>query len=220
MMSGEGTWTVTFSDMLTLLLTFFVFIIAVSVFRTPEYKEFWERYDHQAQMEQKKAATKSFRFELIKGLKFPRLNADAEKMLTNLESTFDNSDYVGANVYCDENKISMMISEQLSFEAGEFELKEEVKPFLQKLIPSINQTKFDICIEGHTDTEVSQNLDNVDLSLKRALSVARFLIKHGVDQRKISVAGYGPYRPAVSNLTQEGRKRNRRVEINIMINND
>lgn len=220
MMSGEGTWTVTFSDMLTLLLTFFIFIIAVSVFRTPEYKEFWERYDRQEQQGQNKAATKSFRFELIKGLKFPKLNPDAEQMLTNLESTFANSDFEGANVYCDENKISMMISEQLSFTGGEYELKNEVKPFLLKLIPSINKTKFDISIEGHTDSDVSASVDNVDLSLKRALSVARFFIAHGIDQRKLSVAGYGPYRPAVSNLTVEGRQRNRRVEINIMINND
>jgi outer membrane protein OmpA-like peptidoglycan-associated protein len=60
----------------------------------------------------------------------------------------------------------------------------------------------------------------MELSLNRALAVARFLIENGLDKRKVSVSGYGPHRPIADNAVLEGRRRNRRVEMNIIINND
>jgi chemotaxis protein MotB len=219
-MNNGGSWTITFSDMLTLLLTFFVFIIAVSVFKTPEYKEFWKLYQAKELQKQTRGGAATRKFQLIKGLKLPPLSADAEKLLSDVEETFVNSDFEGANVYCDENKVSLAISEQLGFDGGKSELKENVKPMLMKLIGPINRSKFDVNIEGHTDSQVSPGIDNMDLSLNRALSAARFLIKNGVDKTRISVSGYGPHRPAAPNNTQEGRQRNRRVEVNIIINNE
>jgi chemotaxis protein MotB len=220
MTNNGGSWTITFSDMLTLLLTFFVFIIAVSVFKSPEYKEFWKLYQLQAQQKQAKGATASAKFALIKDLKLPALGPEAEQMLGEMEEAFADSDFEGADVYCDENKISLMVSEQLSFDGGKYDLKEEVKPLLAKLVGPIGRSKFDVNIEGHTDSQTSPGIDNMDLSLNRALSVARFLIGSGVDKKKISVSGYGPYRPVASNDSPDGRRLNRRVEVNVIIAND
>ncbi len=214
------SWEITFSDMLTLLLTFFVFIISISVFKTEEYKEFWKRFELQKN-ETQKAATTSFRFELIKGLKVPpTLNPDAEKLMNDLGETFENSDFTGTTAYYDENKISLVISEQLGFDGGKSGLKENIKPLLLKLAAPISGSKFDVGIEGHTDSLTTPEIDNMELSLNRALSVARFLIANGIDKNKISVSGYGPHRPIDTNETTEGRLRNRRVEVNIIINND
>ncbi|MCP5053651.1 MAG: OmpA family protein, partial [bacterium] len=60
-------------------------------------------------------------------------------------------------------------------------------------------------------------IDNMELSLDRALSVARFLIAGGVEKQKVSVSGYGPHRPIANNDTPGNRKLNRRVEINVII---
>jgi flagellar motor protein MotB len=65
---------------------------------------------------------------------------------------------------------------------------------------------------------VSKKVDNLKLSLDRAVSIADFLIKNGVKKERISVSAYGQYRPLDTNLTAEGRSKNRRVEINIIIN--
>jgi len=216
----EGSWVVTFSDMLTLLLTFFVFIIAVSVFKTPEYKEFWRNYQAQMALKKGKGTNTPAKIELIKGLNAPRLNRETENLLSDLEPAFTGSGFDGSNVFCEENKISLLISDDLGFEGGKSELKESIKPMLLNLIPVINKSKFDASIEGHTDNLVSPGVDNMDLSLQRALSVARFLIKSGLSKEKISVSGYGPLRPVASNDTLEGRQRNRRVEVNIIINNE
>jgi chemotaxis protein MotB len=211
-------WQITFSDMLILMLTFFVFIISISAFEIVEYKKFWKTTDKDAP--EIKAKSKSFKFDLISGLKLPVLNAEADKLLTEIESTFDKSDFDGVSVFYDENKISLMVSEQLSFEGAKDQLKADIKPLLLKLVDPINKSKFDINIEGHSDTLVSPRIDNMKLSLNRALNVARFLIASGVDKKKVSVSGYGPYRPVASNNTPEGRQANRRVEVNVMIRND
>lgn len=77
--------------------------------------------------------------------------------------------------------------------------------------------KFDktlIDVDGHTDS-VGNAGYNMDLSNRRANSVANYLASRGVDQRRMSAMGYGLERPIASNETEMGRAQNRRVEIAI-----
>lgn len=77
--------------------------------------------------------------------------------------------------------------------------------------------KFDktlIDVDGHTDS-VGNAGYNMDLSNRRANSVANYLASRGVDQRRMSAMGYGLERPIASNATEMGRAQNRRVEIAI-----
>lgn len=70
-------------------------------------------------------------------------------------------------------------------------------------------------IAGFTDNTGNYNY-NIDLSKKRANSVAQFMTRAGVDSRRMRVGGYGPEYPIASNATAEGRAKNRRVEIKIL----
>jgi outer membrane protein OmpA-like peptidoglycan-associated protein len=67
-------------------------------------------------------------------------------------------------------------------------------------------------IEGHTD-DVGSDTTNQELSLRRAISVRDYLTNLGVPFGNVEVAGYGPARPVADNTTENGRARNRRVEI-------
>lgn len=68
-------------------------------------------------------------------------------------------------------------------------------------------------LEGHTDSSGADTY-NLDLSRRRARSVARYLVEQlGVDADRLVVAGYGEGRPLTTNDTPEGRQRNRRVQI-------
>ncbi len=67
--SDHRGWQITFSDMLMLLLTFFVFIISISTFETIKYKKFWK--EATGEEPRTKATSTSFKFQLIKGLKVP-----------------------------------------------------------------------------------------------------------------------------------------------------
>ncbi len=73
----------------------------------------------------------------------------------------------------------------------------------------------DISIHGHTD-DLGQEAYNQNLSLKRAVSVGRYLTEQGIDQKRIKCIGYGSEVPIASNLTEEGRATNRRVEFKIV----
>ncbi len=75
-----------------------------------------------------------------------------------------------------------------------------------------------IFVVGHTDTDpirVTKNLwdDNLDLSLNRAATVARELLKHGIDAQQLIAAGQGEHNPCAPNDSTENKALNRRVEI-------
>ena len=67
-------------------------------------------------------------------------------------------------------------------------------------------------IIGHTDNQGSQSY-NLDLSLRRAESVAMFLSAQGLPSRRLITQGHGEQEPIASNATAEGRQMNRRVDI-------
>ena len=70
-------------------------------------------------------------------------------------------------------------------------------------------------IEGHTDSQ-GVRIYNVDLSQRRAGSVRRWLIEHGIEESRIVAEGFGPDRPVDTNATVAGRAKNRRVEFHIV----
>ncbi|BBC71380.1 membrane protein [Altererythrobacter sp. B11] len=71
-----------------------------------------------------------------------------------------------------------------------------------------------IDVMGHTDSTGSDSY-NLDLSRRRAESVANYLVSRGVSRARIETVGYGEQYPVASNDTPEGRAQNRRVEIRI-----
>jgi len=72
-----------------------------------------------------------------------------------------------------------------------------------------------IRVEGHTDNVGAADY-NKDLSARRAASVVRYLVAHGVEAKRLRAAGYGYDKPIASNETALGRARNRRVEFTIL----
>lgn len=75
-----------------------------------------------------------------------------------------------------------------------------------------NNPTWHVRVEGFTDN-VGSSQANVQLSEQRAEAVKHWLVDHGVDQNRIVTKGFGASRPVASNSTDEGRAKNRRVEI-------
>ncbi len=97
--------------------------------------------------------------------------------------------------------------------------RDAIKPDFRRTLNSVaivlnryQQTVVDIF--GHTDSTGSA-AHNMDLSQRRALSVANYLAQQGVDSRRFAVTGFGTTRPIATNSTSEGRALNRRVEIQL-----
>ena len=111
-----------------------------------------------------------------------------------------------------------VVQNELLFAFDSFELSEDAKGILDKLIPVIEDvpdTKLKII--GHTDN-IGGKSYNDNLSLNRAKSVASYLSAGGIDRNSIIEQGKGFSQPVADNTTEQGRAKNRRVEI--FINND
>ncbi|MFS4454486.1 OmpA family protein [Maribacter sp. 2304DJ31-5] len=102
------------------------------------------------------------------------------------------------------------------FDTGKASLKTEtVSVFVDiiKILKEYPNSKF--TVEGHTDSVGSSKL-NQALSEKRANSVRDFLIKEGISASRLTAIGYGEDKPIATNNTRNGRKQNRRTEINLV----
>jgi OmpA-OmpF porin, OOP family len=78
-----------------------------------------------------------------------------------------------------------------------------------------NNPRYKLYLEGHTDN-VGEDAANMDLSKRRSASVKNYLVKKGVTADRITTDGFGETRPVASNDTDDGRHKNRRVEMTII----
>ncbi len=99
------------------------------------------------------------------------------------------------------------------FATGSADIQGGTNQNLEKLVNFLNQyPDRQVLIEGHTDN-VGSAMFNQNLSRQRAESVRRFLTERGIENRRLSVSGYGFERPIASNDSATGRQQNRRVEV-------
>jgi OOP family OmpA-OmpF porin len=101
------------------------------------------------------------------------------------------------------------------FETGSAELKPEAKELLERVstaLASPDLKDFRFSVEGHTDAQGEEHY-NDDLSVQRAASVKQFLAERGVPQDRLESVGHGEAEPVAPNDVEDGRRRNRRVEI-------
>jgi chemotaxis protein MotB len=120
-----------------------------------------------------------------------------------------------------KGKLKVNMVDEILFDSGRATIKPQGVKVLERVGKVLLNAKDQaIRIEGHTDNvpigaELAETYPtNWELSVARATAVTRYLQeKIGVDPRLISATGYGPYRPIASNETEQGRTRNRRIEI-------
>jgi chemotaxis protein MotB len=119
-----------------------------------------------------------------------------------------------------KGKLTVNMLNAILFDSGKAEVKPQGVAVLQKVVDILkNVTDKAIRIEGHTDNVViageltRKYPTNWELSAARAINVARYLQQQGIDPTLLSAVAYGEYKPVASNDTEEGRAKNRRIEI-------
>jgi outer membrane protein OmpA-like peptidoglycan-associated protein len=104
----------------------------------------------------------------------------------------------------------------LEFETGKSIILSTSFNSLNKIVELMNKkTDFKLLIEGHTD-DVGQEESNLILSQNRAIAVQNYLIGRGINYNRITSRWYGETKPIADNSTEEGRQKNRRVELMII----
>jgi len=121
----------------------------------------------------------------------------------------------GAKVTRAGERIIITIPSSSAFSANSDDLGRGAQSALNAtaaVLKKFNRTTVDVY--GHTDSGGSQK-KNLDLTQRRALAVAVYLAKQGIDEKRLSVTGFGSSRPVSPNDTADGRNANRRIEIQL-----
>lgn len=110
-----------------------------------------------------------------------------------------------------DNQLRVSVPSDLSFDIGRADLRPELRGVLDQFAQGLDQATR-VLVVGHTDSTGSQAL-NERLSLQRAQTVRDYLYSRGVPAARLEVAGRAALEPVADNATEEGRAKNRRVEI-------
>jgi len=125
----------------------------------------------------------------------------------------------GVRVQYSAKGIRIDTAERVLFDLGSAKLNKNSRDFLTQVADLLKESQSRAIIEGHcdkADIEASNFASGWALSIERALAVTRFMIKHGIDPRKLSSYGYGQYDPLTIH-NGEKQKFNRRVTMLIDI---
>ena len=105
------------------------------------------------------------------------------------------------------------IALDIRFDTGKATIKPESQPIVDQIVALLKEnTSLKLSIEGHTDN-VGDAKSNKTLSENRAKAVMSAIVGAGVSAARLSVAGFGAERPVADNRTEEGKAKNRRVEL-------
>jgi len=133
-------------------------------------------------------------------------------------SLVENKDYqpIAVNIPLSPiTKDSSVILRNVFFETNKFDLKEESKSELNKLVDFLTKNPtLKIELSGHTDNMGDKKLNQV-LSENRARSVSEYLAANSIAKERLTYKGYGDTRPVVANDTEEHRQMNRRTEFKV-----
>lgn len=216
---GAPGWMVTYGDLMSLLLTFFVLLVSFSSIQESKFLQALGSLKGALGVLPKYESTVFRQYILM-----PRLNRRERVRVTMLMKKLRQAleekklqKHVKLNVK--ENGILIRIDAPVLFDLGKANLKPEIYPILDKIVELTMGWPNEIRIEGHTDNlpiHTKEFPSNWELSAARAISVLRYFVSKGVPSSRLSAVGYGEFHPLVPNTSPENRAKNRRVEIYIL----
>jgi len=219
---GAPAWVVTFGDLMSLLLCFFVLMLSFSEMDRNKYRIVSGSLKNAFGIQRKRPV-----FESPKGQKMISREFDQAVLLTKIEEVIDpilnelDEEFEELKGFVDievkEDQVTIRLLGEATFDTGKADIRPMFIPLLLKIGEVLGNTQGELMIAGHTDNVPLTGgpfRSNLGLSLARAGAVAEYLLKSSaIDPRRISAMGFGEYRPLTSNETAEGRQKNRRVEI-------
>ncbi len=218
--AGAPAWMVTYSDLVTLLLTFFVLLLSMANMDPVRFTEASSSLKDAFGMHARPAHVE-FAIPILPSPPITKFTPVQQAMTTKVYDRIKSqlnlmqmNNEVDA-VKKDSDTIILRVNDSVLFKPGQSRVSPNAYPMLRNIADIIRPLPMKLRIEGHTDDiPISQNpIANWDLSVSRAVSVMRFF-KQG-DLLKIdrmAATGYGADQPIVPNRDEATRAKNRRVE--------
>ena len=235
-------WLITYADMITLLMAFFIMLFTMSQLDLAKFKEFsgglQSHYSGQVNLaadggagvldggtqtqeeivaEAEQVLNEQAKDDLARDLERNRL-LDVRKEVTERVRAAGLSSKVGFRLEA-RGLVVTILSDDVLFELGSADLERPGQRVLDGLSGVLRDMPNHVAIEGHTDNvpiSGGRYGDNWVLSTARATSVLSYLLDHDIPASRLSAAGYAEQRPLKPNTTVSNRTVNRRVEIVIL----
>ncbi|GMV39394.1 MAG: hypothetical protein AMXMBFR64_11100 [Myxococcales bacterium] len=204
----ENGWAVTYLDVLTLLLTLFVALMARATLDVAETKT----HDPQPVVVAEDEA--AVQVSVVAA----QLQKEEESPPEELEELARAGLGDSVEVLAVKGGIQIRIDDSLLFAPGKADVKKEGLALLDKLATSLLARGNAITVEGHTDATPIRSArfpSNWELSAGRASAVVRAFVDRGIAPTRLRAIGYGDTVPIASNDTPDGRARNRRVVLTL-----
>lgn len=234
---GGLRWLVTYADLITLLLAFFIVLYSMSSADSARYRQVQQAVQRIFVMSEGQsgildgqgtavfdttsvvdpvdsAADPAAGSVGLDGLTEREVVAALAEQLERLAPPGTRG---GIEVIEHPEGVTISIYGILLFDSGEADLRPEGRALLASVMRYVEPLPYLVRVEGHTDSvppEAGPFRSNWELSAARSLTVSRYLIETlAFPPRRLSVASYAEFRPVATNETREGRLRNRRVDL-------
>ena len=221
-------WLLTYADLITLLMVFFVVLYSMSQADSTKFKRI------------SAALQQAFNVDVLQGQSATSISDGAStpsppvddlisatevpqttRLKAKIDSIIDGATQApDVTVGTDREGVVIRLSGSYLFDSGRAELKPNSFAVLDAIAGELRIAPNDIRVDGHTDStpiESARYPTNWELSAARAMAVTRYLSEtDGVRAGRLMAAGFGEFRPIADNDTREHRALNRRVEIHLL----
>jgi chemotaxis protein MotB len=224
-------WLLTYADLITLLMVFFVVLYSMSSADSSKWKQISAALQQAFNVDVLRGQSAS---ALDDGNSTPALPIDnviqnnevpqATRIQNNVQAAIDaqpsSSQAPDVSVGVDTEGVVIRLSGSYLFDSGRAELKPNSFGVLDAIASELKLLPNDVRVDGHTDStpiDSPRYPTNWELSAARALAVTRYFTEtDGIQATRMEAAGFGEFRPLVLNDTRVHRALNRRVEIHVL----
>lgn len=248
---GVAPWMVTYSDLMTLLLVFFILLFSFSVIDATKFRMITNSFKGVFEggsefiMESPPSSPIEMDFPPVdleksqgeensgqkdaqdqgedsgKGEKIGQEQGQEQldKLLSDVQKYLEEHELEGiVSATREVRGVELVLQENVLFDSGQAVVKQQAKPFLDKVADLLNTLPNLIEVEGHTDSQKiiqpSQYVSNWNLSGDRAANVVNYFVKeHSIPSERFKISGFADTIPIDTNETASGRMKNRRVVI-------
>ena len=219
-------WLITFSDLMTLLMTFFVLMVSMSTIDERSKKEVigavTKHFGTERAISNPTATT-----EEVDSINEPGRMEDADQadMEPLRDMVFDEQE---KDLEFQENRYVQILSinAEVLFDKGGYALSVRGVELLDKILPYLQKVEYPVLVAGHTSVRREEEGDAYSpdfdaskadptwlLSFRRSNAIYRHFTERGIPRNRLTLEGFGRFHPRFSNENPEGRQKNRRVDL-------
>ncbi|KPV44401.1 flagellar motor protein MotB [Alicyclobacillus ferrooxydans] len=233
---NQERWLITYSDLITLLLIFFVILFSMSTIDKQKFQQLMMTMAKSMSVGQSHIVMNQGNTGLIaqsnqlsqaQKIQEQKDAIDAKQLdrLYKEVQSYIKQNHLQNNMSVTNENIGVVVTmkDVALFATGSDQLTPQSRHILDGLVPLLLQMTNDIDVAGYTDNvpiHTAQFASNWELSAMRAINVVHYLISKNIDPSRLAGIGYGAYHPVASNATPLGRQSNRRVNLVVLRKSD